>query len=159
MERTLTNFIKDLLVGLIFWGLLTLAWSARSDELPDTPEGYTVKTPQGLRECYPTEEFRKIVMWVEIAKHFHFVNHELNVLLDTTRAELTVIGQESEIRAAQLKASQLEVDRLRALVATQQNEYARNEKLRKLKSGFTWGGLALLAAGTLTFGIAWGVSK
>lgn len=157
MERTLTNFLKDLLVGLIFWALIALAWSARSDELPEPPQGYTVKSPSGLRECYPTEEFRKIVIWIEVAKHFHYVNHELNVLLDTTRAELTVVGQTSEIRAAQLEARQLEVNRLKALIEEQQKEYARNERNRKIKKGLTWSGVGLFAAGTITFGVLWGL--
>jgi hypothetical protein len=159
MERTLTNFLKDLLVGLIFWGLIALAWAAKGDELPEAPEGYTIKTPSGLRECYPTEEFRKIVIWIEIAKHFHYVNHELNVLLDTTRAELTVVGQTSEIRAGQLQASQLEVNRLKALIEEQQKEYARNERNRKIKKGLTWSGVGLFAAGTITFGLLWGLNK
>ena len=159
MERTLTNFLKDLLVGLIFWALIALAWSAKSDELPEVPEGYTIKSPSGLRECYPTEEFRKIVIWIEIAKHFHYVNHELNVLLDTTRAELTVVGQTSEIRAGQLQASQLEVNRLKALIEEQQKEYARNERNRKIKKGLTWSGVGLFAAGTITFGLLWGLNK
>lgn len=159
MERTLTNFLKDLLVGLIFWALIALAWSAKSDELPEVPEGYTIKSPSGLRECYPTEEFRKIVIWIEIAKHFHYVNHELNVLLDTTRAELTVVGQTSEIRAGQLQASQFEVSRLKALIEEQQKEYARNERNRKIKKGLTWSGVGLFAAGTITFGLLWGLNK
>lgn len=159
MERTLTNFLKDLLVGLIFWALIALAWSARSDELPEVPEGYTVKTASGLRECYPTEEFRKIVIWIEIAKHFHYVNHELNVLLDTTRAELTVVGQTSEIRAGQLEASNLEVSRLNALIGEQQKEYKRTERIRKIKNGLKWGGIGILAAGTIAFGMLWGISK
>ena len=155
----MTNFTKDLLVGLIFWALIALAWSLKADELPEVPEGYTIKTPSGLRECYPTEEFRKIVVWVEIAKHFHHVNHELIVLLDTTRAELTVVGQTSEIRASQLEASYLEVSRLQALVGEQQKEYARAERIRKIKNGLKWGGIGLLAAGTITFGMLWGISK
>lgn len=151
------NFLKDLLLGLIFWAIIALAWSVRSDELPEPPQGYTVKSPSGLRECYPTEEFRKIVIWIEIAKHFHYVNHELNVLLDTTRAELTVVGQTSEIRAAQLDARQLEVNRLKALIEEQQKEYARNERNRKIKKGLTWSGVGLFAAGTITFGVLWGL--
>lgn len=151
------NFLKDLLLGLIFWAIIALAWSVRSDELPEPPQGYTVKSPSGLRECYPTEEFRKIVIWIEIAKHFHYVNHELNVLLDTTRAELTVVGQTSEIRAAQLEARQLEVNRLKALIEEQQKEYARNERDRKIKKGLTWSGVGLFAAGTITFGVLWGL--
>lgn len=151
------NFLKDLLLGLIFWAIIALAWSVRSDELPEPPQGYTVKSPSGLRECYPTEEFRKIVIWIEIAKHFHYVNHELNVLLDTTRAELTVVGQTSEIRAAQLDARQLEVNRLKALIEEQQKEYARNERDRKIKKGLTWSGVGLFAAGTITFGVLWGL--
>jgi hypothetical protein len=97
------------------------------------------------------------VIWIEIAKHFHYVNHELNVLLDTTRAELTVIGQTSEIRAAQLEARQLEVNRLKALIEEQQKEYARNERDRKIKKGLTWSGVGLFAAGTITFGVLWGL--
>jgi hypothetical protein len=157
MERIMGNFLKDLLLGLIFWAIIALAWSVRSDELPEPPQGYTVKSPSGLRECYPTEEFRKIVIWIEIAKHFHYVNHELNVLLDTTRAELTVVGQTSEIRAAQLDARQLEVNRLKALIEEQQKEYARNERNRKIKKGLTWSGVGLFAAGTITFGVLWGL--
>jgi hypothetical protein len=157
MERIMGNFLKDLLLGLIFWAIIALAWSVRSDELPEPPQGYTVKSPSGLRECYPTEEFRKIVIWIEIAKHFHYVNHELNVLLDTTRAELTVVGQTSEIRAAQLDARQLEVNRLKALIEEQQKEYARNERDRKIKKGLTWSGVGLFAAGTITFGVLWGL--
>lgn len=157
MERVMSNFLKDLIVGIIFWAMIILAWSARSDELPEVPQGYTVKSPSGLRECYSTEEFRKIVIWIEIAKHFHYVNHELNVLLDTTRAELTVVGQTSEIRAGQLQASQLEVNRLKALIEEQQREYTRNERNRKIKKGLTWSGVGLFAAGTITFGILWGL--
>lgn len=157
MERIMSNFLKDLLLGLIFWAIIALAWSVRSDELPEPPQGYTVKSPSGLRECYPTEEFRKIVIWIEIAKHFHYVNHELNVLLDTTRAELTVVGQTSEIRAGQLQASQLEVNRLKALIEEQQREYTRNERNRKINKGLTWSGVGLFAAGTITFGILWGL--
>jgi hypothetical protein len=159
MERALTNFLKDLLVGLIFWALIALTWSLKADELPEVPEGYTVKTPSGLRECYPTEEFRKIVIWIEIAKHFHYVNHELNVLLDTTRAELTVVGQTSEIRASQLEASNLEIKRLQALVGEQQKEYARAERIRKIKNGLKWVGIGLFAAGTITFGMLWGLNE
>jgi hypothetical protein len=155
----LINFLKDLILGLIFWALIAFAWSLKADELPEIPDGYTIKTPSGLRECYPTEEFRKIVIWIEIAKHFHYVNHELNVLLDTTKAELTVVGQASEIRASQLEASQLEINRLQALVGEQQKEYARAERIRKIKNGLKWGGIGLLAAGTITFGMLWGISK
>lgn len=159
MERTLTNFLKDLLVGLIFWALIALAWVAKADDLPEIPKGSTVKTPSGLKECYPTEEFRKIVIWVEIAKHFHYMNHELDSLLETTREELSVVNQQLDIRNNQFKASQLEMDRLKIIIDEQQKEQARNERIKKIKSGLAWGGIVLLAAGTATFGLMWGVSK
>jgi hypothetical protein len=155
----MTEFMRGMFIGLVLWTLLFLGTAARADELPQRPQGHTVSTAQGPKECFETEELRKIVLWVETAEHLHRVNHDMLSLLDTTRAELVVVGQEEAIRAQQLLATEAEVVRLRALVAQQADDYTAEDRQQRIRRALTWGAIGLLAGTAAAFAIAYGVSK
>ena len=152
------EFFKGLFLGLIMWGLLFLG-TARADELPPRPKGHTVTTSAGAEECFPTEELRKIVLWVETAEHLHRTAHDLNSLVESTRAELNVISVESELRATQLAATEAEVVRLRALVAQQESAVEAEGFQQRMRRALTWGAIGVLAGTAAAFAIAYGVSK
>lgn len=160
MARVTVEFFQAFFVFTLFWVALLLSWMASADELPDRPKGYTVSSPtRGQAECFPTEEFRKIVLWIETAERYHEANHNLLVLLESTRAELTVVGQESAQFESMWKTSQDEIVRLQLLVVEQQKSFVRDERNRKIRAGLTWGGVSVLVVTAVALGIGWGTDK
>jgi hypothetical protein len=153
------DFIRALIVGALFWAAIAAAWWAGADELPPIPNGHTLTTNEGLAECYPTDEFRKIVLWVETAKALHTQNADLLELTDSTRAELVVVSQELAIRSTQLVGNEAEVIRLRALIDLQAAEYAKFQRTKTMRAWLTWSAVGLLAGGMLSLGIAYGVKR
>jgi len=155
----MTEFLRGLFIGIVLWTLLFIGTAARADELPPRPKGHTVTTPAGAEECFPTDELRKIVLWVETAEHLHLTAYDLNGLVENTRAELNVVAAESEIRLAQLRATEVEVVRLRALVAQQADDYETEDRQQRIRRALAWGAIGLLAGTAIAFAVAYGVSK
>lgn len=155
----MSEFMRGLMVGLIFWACFLISWSSSADELPERPKGYTVQSPRGLVECYPTEEVRKIAEWVTVAEYYHLTSHSQTELLESTRAELTVVSQEAASFESLYKASKDENVRLQMIVVEQQQSYAADERKRKLRAGLTWGSVGVLVVTAVVLGIGWGVSK
>lgn len=151
------GFLKGFLVGILFWSVIFLSFASKADDLPPNPYGKTLTINGQLNECYPTDEFRKIVLWVETARHLHVVNSDLNILVDTTRAELTVVSQENAIRASQLKVNLDEIARLRALVNEQQAEQAKLVRRDRAKTALTWTSVGLLIGGIVVVGLVIGL--
>jgi hypothetical protein len=153
------DLVRALAVGALFWAIITFAWWAGAEELPPMPNGHTLTTKEGIAECYPTDEFRKIVLWVEIAKALHEQNADLLKLVDSTRAELAVASQELEIRSIQVVGNEAEVARLRTLIDLQAAEYAKFKRTKTLRSWLTWTAVGLLTGGIFALGIAYGAKQ
>jgi hypothetical protein len=159
MARILIDLFRYFIMGLVFWIAILFVWSLQADELPPRPQGHTVKTPTGSEECFPTDELRKIVLWVKTAEHLHKANKDLEVLLTNAHGQGALDWQEAGMREAQLRGAQAEIDRLRALVNEQQTSYDQDERKRKIRKALTWSSVGVLAAGVVAFGIAWGVAR
>lgn len=155
----MSEFMRGMTVGLVFWACFFFSWSSSADELPERPQGYTVHSPKGLVECYPTEEVRKIADWIVFAEYYHLTAHRQTELLESTRAELTVMSQEAASFESLYKAAKNESVRLQLIVGEQQEVYAADERKRKLKAGFTWGSLGLFAVTAVVLGVVLGVTK
>lgn len=153
------DFLRYFIAGLVFWSLLVFAWFVQADELPSKPVGRTLDTSAGTEECFATVELKKIVAWVELAEHLHETNLDLLALNENYRAELTVWGQEGALCEERLNATDLEVDRLRELVALQQTDRRKITRGDKIRLALTWGAIGLLLGTTAAFAVAYGSQK
>lgn len=159
MARIAIDFLTALLIGTLFWTTLLFVWTTSADELPERPQGYTVISPKGQVECFPENELRKIVLWVKTAERLHKANSDLLYLLETTRAELTVVGQDSARFESLYKSSKDEIIRLQLLVIEQQRSYTKEERMRKLRAGVTWGSVSILTITAVVLGVGWGTAQ